>query len=128
MRISDWSSDVCSSDLLRQRVQGRVQGGWRSRISAWRAEDRSEPRGRQRRDRGAAHGHLRLDRPEDGGALHPPRRKQENRPRGQGQDESPRDIPSRNCPSVAGAEAKTPNKSHTYSPAGVAKEDQQKTL
>src|SRR3546814_3189987 len=27
---------------LRQRVQGRVHGGWRSRISAWRAEDRSD--------------------------------------------------------------------------------------
>src|SRR3546814_20867066 len=27
MRISDWSSDVCSSDLLRSTVVGGVEGG-----------------------------------------------------------------------------------------------------
>src|SRR3546814_12529425 len=27
MRISDWSSDVCSSDLLEERQRGRVFGG-----------------------------------------------------------------------------------------------------
>src|SRR3546814_5051174 len=26
MRISDWSSDVCSSDLARSRARGRAQG------------------------------------------------------------------------------------------------------
>src|SRR3546814_12617327 len=28
MRISDWSSDVCSSDLARAEQRGRCQGDW----------------------------------------------------------------------------------------------------
>src|SRR3546814_5200939 len=28
MRISDWSSDVCSSDLLRNQTQGRIDEGF----------------------------------------------------------------------------------------------------
>src|SRR3546814_16893232 len=34
VRISDWSSDVCSSDLLHTFKDGRKNGAWRGKIIA----------------------------------------------------------------------------------------------
>src|SRR3546814_6847777 len=52
MRISDWSSDVCSSDLYGH--SGRISGQWRGRIG-WRAWARCGVGLRQ-----SARGHNRL--------------------------------------------------------------------
>src|SRR3546814_18013966 len=41
MRISDWSSDVCSSDLLRQRQSQPQRKTWRTKILASRGISRS---------------------------------------------------------------------------------------
>src|SRR3546814_20325827 len=46
MRISDWSSDVCSSDLQRR---GQPEGGDRDEAGADRVEDRHLRRGDQPR-------------------------------------------------------------------------------
>src|SRR3546814_1878706 len=42
MRISDWSSDVCSSDLVRVDIDGRKIGGDRSLCGDDRGETRLE--------------------------------------------------------------------------------------
>ena len=42
---------------------GRVQGGWRARLSSRRSQDRGDTRGRRRRHRGGVDGDLRLTDP-----------------------------------------------------------------
>src|SRR3546814_1592431 len=59
MRISDWSSDVCSSDLPANRRIGRSgHSGPRSRISRWAGGCGSRLFPRHARRRGAAEGTL----------------------------------------------------------------------
>src|SRR3546814_6105873 len=51
MRISDWSSDVCSSDLLADAAYGRVAAHRANRLDVVRKQQRARAgtRGRQRR-------------------------------------------------------------------------------
>src|SRR3546814_20871633 len=42
MRISDWSSDVCSSDLRRRGAKSRL---WRTSMAGWSKAMRRRPRG-----------------------------------------------------------------------------------
>src|SRR3546814_9067865 len=44
MRISDWSSDVCSSDLQRRRAEHRLAGGRRiEAVAAFRQAAQQQP-------------------------------------------------------------------------------------
>src|SRR3546814_11075704 len=63
MRISDWSSDVCSSDLRAERDGGRARRRARRR---WRPDALAGPAGLHRDARHDRHG-LRLHLGRDGG-------------------------------------------------------------
>src|SRR3546814_3719986 len=56
MRISDWSSDVCSSDLSCPGHRPRAAAGPPVRGAAWRRADGAEPAGPRHRGDGAAAG------------------------------------------------------------------------
>src|SRR3546814_9794134 len=57
MRISDWSSDVCSSDLSRTEEAGRYRTGAKSRYpSSHRTDRRGARAARPRRWPATAHG------------------------------------------------------------------------
>ena len=55
---------------LRQSIQGRLQGRWRSGIGARRPKAGCNVHGGQWWDRSTTNGGVRLDRPEDGRSLH----------------------------------------------------------
>src|SRR3546814_1924487 len=73
MRISDWSSDVCSSDLLESQPASRVQGGFCA--VPWRPPRRSASRLRLRLQRGGRKDSWPAGRGERGPAWRPHRRR-----------------------------------------------------